>query len=146
MLVPSCAAGAVKQGIKSTGIWVYQVVGGLAQIGKSLTAGQVPEGVSGPVGIYQLTGIVAAEGWLSLLELVAVLSINLAVFNLLPIPALDGGRIFFVWWEVFFRRRVSPALEQKINSWGMAFLITLMVLISFQDVIRLGVINKLLGK
>lgn len=146
MWAPSCAISAIKQGFSSTGIWLYRVADGLAQIGRSLTAGQVPEGVSGPVGIYQLTGIVASEGWLPMLELIAILSINLGVFNLLPIPALDGGRIFFVLVEILTRKRVSPALEQKVNTWGMIFLISLMIVISFQDVIRLGVLNRLLGK
>ncbi len=132
-----CLVKIAEQGMKSTGLWMGRVVDGLRSIGKSLSAGKAPEGVSGPVGIYQLTGIVAAEGWLPLLELIAVLSVNLAVFNVLPIPALDGGRMFFIWLEYILRRRIPAEFEQKVNSWGMAFLLGLMLLISLQDVWRL---------
>lgn len=140
-----CFTGAVSQGIKSTKLWTGRVVDGLRQIGQSLLAGKAPEGVAGPVGIYQLTGEVAAQGWLPLLELVAILSVNLGVFNILPIPALDGGRMAFIWWEWVSKKRVSAELEKKVNSWGLAFLLTLMVLISFQDLIRLGLLQELLG-
>jgi regulator of sigma E protease len=146
VLSAQCSFDIVRQGVKSTGIWVGRVLEGLRSIGKSLVAGKAPEGVSGPVGIYQLTGLVAAEGWLPLLELVAVLSVNLAVFNILPVPALDGGRILFIWLEYILKRRLPAELEQKVNSWGMIFLLTLMALVSLQDVWRLGVVSKLLGQ
>jgi regulator of sigma E protease len=129
---PVCWVKAAKQGVVTPGLWM-----GLRDVGKSLLAGRAPEGVGGPVVIYQLTGIVAAEGVWPLVELVAILSVNLAIFNVLPIPALDGGRLFFVIIEGVFKKRISSDLEQKINSWGMAFLIGLMVLISFQDILRL---------
>jgi len=66
------------------------------------------------------------------------LSVNLAVFNILPVPALDGGRMVFIWVEWIRRKRMDAKLEQKINSWGMAFLIGLLILITLQDVIRVG--------
>jgi regulator of sigma E protease len=146
---PGCLVSVGQQGLKSAGLWIGRVVDGLRSIGKSLVAGKAPEGVSGPVGIYQLTGIVAAEGWIPLLELVAVLSVNLAVFNVLPIPALDGGRLLFIWLEYILRRRIKSEVEQKVNSIGMAFLLSLMVLISLQDVWRLGIfepITRMFGK
>lgn len=123
-------------GVRSTGTWIGRVVDGLRGIGKSLVEGKKPEGVSGPVGIYELTGVVAAGGFWPVLELVAILSVNLAVFNILPIPALDGGRMLFIWVEWVRRKRMDPKLEQKINSWGMAFLIGLLILITLQDVVR----------
>lgn len=134
---PSCMAKSAVQGFKTTGMWIGRVTEGLRDIGRSLVRGKAPEGVAGPVGIYQLTGIIAAEGWLPLLELVAVLSVNLGVFNILPIPALDGGRMAFVMGEWVFKKRVRPETEQKVNSWGMAFLIGIMILVSLQDVVRL---------
>ncbi|TSC83489.1 MAG: membrane-associated zinc metalloprotease [Microgenomates group bacterium Gr01-1014_16] len=134
----SCHFGAVTAGFKSTGVWVGKVFDGLRAIGKSLAAGQKPEGVSGPVGIYELTDVVAQGGFWPVLELVAILSVNLAVFNILPIPALDGGRMLFIWIEWVRRKRMDAKLEQKINSWGMAFLIGLLILITLQDVIRVG--------
>jgi regulator of sigma E protease len=141
-----CIFKSIQQGVKSTGLWVGRVFEGLRSIGKSLMAGKPPEGVAGPVGIYQLTGLVAAEGFLPLVELVAVLSINLAVFNVLPIPALDGGRAVFIYLEYFLKRRIPAEVEQKVNSWGMAFLLGLMLLISLQDIWRLGWLSKILGK
>ena len=129
------------QGFKSTGMWIGRVFEGLRQIGGSLSKGKAPEGVSGPVGIYKLTGVVAAEGILPVLELIAILSVNLGVFNVLPIPALDGGRAAFIVIEIVTKRRISAETEQKVNSIGMMVLLGLMVLISLQDVIRLGVLH-----
>jgi regulator of sigma E protease len=123
--------------LRVTGKWIERVFDGFRSIGRSLMAGQKPEGVAGPIGIYQLTGLVASEGILPIMELVAILSVNLAIFNVLPIPALDGGRMFFVFLEWIRRKRVSAELEAKINNWGMIFLLTLIALISLQDVIRI---------
>jgi regulator of sigma E protease len=131
-----CYVDAAKQGMESTGVWMGRVLDGLRQIGKSLAAGKAPEGVSGPVGIFQLTGLVAQSGLLPLLELTSVLSVNLAVFNVLPIPALDGGRMLFIWLEWVRRKRLPADFEAKVNSWGMAALLALMGLITLQDVWR----------
>jgi len=138
LMSTKCISDTARQGFFSTGLWVGRVFSGFRDIGKSLIAGKAPEGVAGPVGIYQLTGLVAGEGFWPLLELVAVLSVNLAVFNILPFPALDGGRLFFIGLEWLWRRRLPAGLEQKVNTWGMIILLALMALVSFQDVIRLG--------
>ena len=84
------------------------------------------------------------EAVFALVELVAVLSVNLAVFNVLPIPALDGGRMFFIWLEWARRKRLPAKMEQRVNAWGMAVLLSLLALITLQDVIRVGGIDKLL--
>lgn len=131
-----CQIGAVTAGVRSTGRWIGRVVEGLRGVGKSLVEGKKPEGVSGPVGIYQLTGVVTTGGFWPVLELVAILSVNLAVFNVLPVPALDGGRMLFIWVEWVRGKRMDPRVEQKINSWGMAFLIGFLVLITLQDVVK----------
>lgn len=146
MLNAKCSIGAVLAGVKTTGEWVERVFDGLRSIGKSLSHGKAPDGVAGPIGIYQLTDVVSQGGFWPILELTAVLSVNLAVFNILPIPALDGGRMFFIWLEWVRRKRVTAELEQKINSWGMAVLLALMALITLQDVIRTGILGKIFGR
>ncbi|KKS33026.1 MAG: Membrane-associated zinc metalloprotease [Candidatus Amesbacteria bacterium GW2011_GWA2_42_12] len=138
-----CSINAMGAGIKTTGIWVGRVFDGLRGIGKSLAAGKNPEGVSGVIGIYQLTDVVSQGGFWPVIELMAILSVNLAVFNILPIPALDGGRMLFIWIEWARRKRITSELEQRINSIGMTVLIILMILITLQDVVRTGVVDKL---
>ena len=137
VLSAQCSMSAVGAGVNTTLDWGRRVLAGLRDMGKSLVKGKAPEGLAGPVGIYQITGVVAKGGGWPVLELLGVLSINLAVFNVLPIPALDGGRMFFIWLEWARRKRISVELEQRINAWGMAILIGLLVLISLQDVVRL---------
>jgi regulator of sigma E protease len=146
MLSPGCWGGSIVWGVKTTGIWIGRVFEGLRQIGSSLARGRAPEGVAGPVGIYQLTDIVSQEGVLPVIELMAVLSVNLGVFNILPIPALDGGRAFMIVLEWLRKKRVSLELEQKINSYGMAVLLALLALITLQDVIKLDFIAQLLNR
>jgi regulator of sigma E protease len=91
--------------------------------------------VTGPVGMAQLTGEVAQAGISPLLEFAAFLSINLGIVNILPLPALDGGRIAFVVLEMIRRgRRISPRTEGLVHLVGFALLITLMVVITFGDI------------
>jgi regulator of sigma E protease len=96
--------------------------------------------VTGPVGIAQLTTQVVQQepqqGPSSLFQFVALLSANLGVLNLLPIPALDGGRIFFVLLSWARRRNLNPEVEGVIHLVGMAVLLTLIVVISYQDIVR----------
>jgi regulator of sigma E protease len=95
--------------------------------------------VSGPVGIAQATGQVVKEaGWSALLQLAAVLSINLALLNMLPIPMLDGGRVLFVVVEVLRRgKRIAPEREALVHLIGFAVLMSLVLLISAADIIRI---------
>lgn len=98
-----------------------------------------PEGLAGPVGIAQVTGDVVREaGWVGLVSEAALLSINLAVFNLLPIPMLDGGRILFVLIEIARRgKRVRPEREAMVHAIGFVVLMSLVLMISFFDVLRI---------
>lgn len=97
----------------------------------------ISEGVSGPVGIATLTSQAVQLGPLSVLQLVGLLSLNLAVLNILPIPALDGGRFFFIVVEAITRRRVHATFEKWVHSIGFALLIALIVLITYNDVLKL---------
>jgi regulator of sigma E protease len=95
--------------------------------------------VSGPIGIAQATGEVFKEaGWKSLMDLAALLSINLAILNILPLPMLDGGRMAFVVIEVLRRgRRIAPAKEAAVHFVGMVALLILVVVLSYFDVARI---------
>ncbi len=104
----------------------------------SMIIGTVPTVVTGPVGIAQMTGEVAKAGFSPLLEFAAFLSINLAIINLLPLPALDGGRIVFVLLEWVRRgKRVAPRTEGLIHFIGFAMLIAFFLAITYQDIIRI---------
>ena len=100
--------------------------------------GSGPE-FTGPVGIAQATGeIVEQSGWEALLELAALLSFNLGVINILPLPMLDGGRIAFVVLEIARRgRRIAPEREALVHLVGLALILTFAVVITYFDVIRI---------
>lgn len=100
------------------------------------TTGQA-EGVAGPVGVAQLTGVVVENGIVATLWFVSLLSLNLAVLNILPIPALDGGRFFFQLIELLTRKKVSPKYEGYAHAAGLIVLLSLMVLITVFDVGRI---------
>jgi len=94
--------------------------------------------VTGPVGIAQLTGEVAKAGISPLLEFAGFISINLAIINILPLPALDGGRMVFVLFEWVRRgKRVSPKTEGLVHLIGFAMLMALIVVVTQQDIIRI---------
>ena len=95
-------------------------------------------GVTGPIGIAQVTGEVAEAGISPLFELIALISISLGIMNILPIPALDGGRLMFVIIEWVRRgKRVSPQREGLVHVIGFGVLIGLIVVISFFDITRI---------
>ncbi len=97
------------------------------------------EEVSGPVGIFNITGQVAQQGTAYVLELLALLSLNLAVLNIVPFPGLDGGRLLFVLVEaVRGGRRLDPRTEAAIHALGFVFLLFLVGVVSFFDIRRLA--------
>jgi len=102
---------------------------------------------AGPVGIAQTTGEVVEEsGWKPLLELAALLSINLGIINLLPLPMLDGGRIAFVLLEVARRgKRIAPEKEAIVHLIGLALILTMAVVVTYFDVARIIAGDSLFG-
>lgn len=101
-------------------------------------AGGGDPGFAGPIGIAQVTGEVARAGISPLFELMALISVSLAIVNVLPIPALDGGRLMFVAIEWVRRgKRISPQRESLVHVVGFVILISLIVVISYFDVVRL---------
>jgi regulator of sigma E protease len=93
--------------------------------------------VSGPIGIAGAVGNASAQGFSSLLWLTALISINLAIINLLPIPALDGGRLLFVIIEAIIRRPLNPKIAERVNMIGFGLLILLMIVVSAHDIFKL---------
>lgn len=97
----------------------------------------VPQGVAGPIGMAQLTGEFVKIGPSAVLSLVYMLTLSLAVLNILPIPALDGGRLFFILVEAVTRRRVNARFEAIAHMVGIVVLLTFIAVVSFQDVSRI---------
>ena len=98
----------------------------------------VPSSVAGPVGIAQIThGFVESGEMIQILVFTAILSLSLAVINILPFPALDGGRLVFLLFEAIFRKKPNPNWETKIHAIGFAFLLALIVLVTWNDLARL---------
>ncbi len=93
--------------------------------------------VSGPVGVTATIGSAAKESLLNLLPIMALITVNLGVFNLLPVPALDGGRIFFIFVEMIIRKPIPKKFEGIVHGVGLALLLLIMLLITFKDIIAL---------
>ncbi len=93
--------------------------------------------VSGPIGIAKTVGEANNLGFVYLLSLISLISINLAVINLFPFPALDGGRLLFVAIEAIIRRPIKPSVVQWVNGIGFFFLIALMLVVTGHDILKL---------
>lgn len=117
--------------IKQTAIGLFDFFGGVFTLKSDLSQ------VSGPVGIAKVVGEARSLGFVYLLTLTALISINLAIINLLPFPALDGGRLLFVLIEAIIRRPIHPKFVQWTNTLGFVFLIILMLVVTTHDIIKL---------
>lgn len=109
----------------------------LRTLGRVVTFQKVDIEVAGPVGIANLTSEAASYGINALLQLVGILSLNLAVINILPFPSLDGGRLVLVMYEWGTGRRVNPKFERRLNIAGFAALLSLIILITVNDIMKL---------
>jgi regulator of sigma E protease len=96
----------------------------------------VPEGVAGPVGIAKLTYVFVQEGILSLVRFMALLSLSLAIINVFPFPALDGGRLLFIILEVVIGRKISPKFEAIIHAVGFFILMLLIAIVTYSDILK----------
>lgn len=129
----------IKEGFMDSFNWGKMIIKALKDLGSTLlTQGKVPSDIAGPVGIYQITGMAAKAGWLAVLQLMGIISVNLAIVNVLPIPAMDGGRLVFLFYEMIFKKRAPAKAEAFINSLGMVLLLGLMVLVTINDVLRIS--------
>lgn len=108
---------------------------GLATVLSSVFSGEnVIDSLSGPVGIAKIVDQTSDYGYVAILTLVAVLSINLAIFNILPLPALDGGRIVVVAFETLFRKKVPLKYYSWANVLGFGLLLLLLIVVTIKDI------------
>jgi regulator of sigma E protease len=120
-------------------IWMKEVVVAQYLGFRAIFSGKVPAGeaITGPVGIASLVGRYFAQGLLPFLTLVALLSLLIGLFNLIPFPALDGSRAAFILYELVRGKPISPEREGWVHYIGFIILIGLMLLITYNDILRL---------
>ncbi len=124
-------------GFKEAIFWGKVVVEGLYKTIYGLFAGIVPKDIAGPVGIFAMTQEISKFGILALVNFIGILSVNLAILNIIPFPALDGGRLFFIIIESIFGKKVIPKVEAAIHTVGLVILILLAFIVTFYDIQRL---------
>ncbi len=117
--------------IKDTAVGLYTFIANIFQGTANFSD------VAGPVGIAGIVGNAAELGFTYLLMITALISINLGVVNLIPFPALDGGRVLFVIIESITRRRISPKFSNTVNAVGFVLLMVLMVAVTYKDIAKL---------
>jgi regulator of sigma E protease len=125
---------AIPMATRMIGDIVFAIFSGVA----GMIQGVIAPDLRGPVGIAAVTGEVAKSGLVALMQFTAFFSIQLAIFNLIPFPALDGGRLAFIALEALRGgKRVAPEREGLIHLVGLIILIGLLLVVSYQDVVRL---------
>lgn len=125
-------------GLQLTFKYLVLILAGFGDLFKSLISFQKPAfEVAGPIGIAQFTGQALKIGQSALIEFAAALSLNLAVLNIIPFPALDGGRLSFVLYEWITKRRINKNFEKGANAIGMLILLSLVFIITINDIIRI---------
>jgi regulator of sigma E protease len=128
---------SIEENVESSGL-IFTTLAGL------FTGETSVRQLQGPVGIAQLSGESAAEGWIPLFSLMAMLSINLGILNLMPIPVLDGGHILILLLEGIARRDFSMRVKEKMLLAGFVVLMMLMVTVIYNDLTRINWIENLM--
>ncbi|NLY32281.1 MAG: RIP metalloprotease RseP [Firmicutes bacterium] len=124
---------SIVQGIKETWRMTATVVSSFVGI----ITRKIPVGeLTGPIGIVHYVGEAARTGFLNVLSLTALISVNLGIFNLLPVPALDGSKIVFLGLELIRKKPLDPEKEGLVHLVGFAALIVLMLLVMYKDIVR----------
>ncbi|WP_234978596.1 RIP metalloprotease RseP [Anaerosalibacter sp. Marseille-P3206] len=130
---------ALKGGVQTTGT----VLGLMFKFLGMLFKGQVSRGdLSGPVGVIYTVGEAAKYGFLNLLYIAGFISVNLGFFNLLPIPALDGSRIFFMLIELIRGKPVNPEKEGFVHFVGFVLLMILMIVVTYSDIVKFKLFRR----
>ena len=117
--------------IKVVTVGIYDLIIGIFNGASKLSS------VTGPIGIAGMVGDASSLGFTYLIMFTALISINLGVLNLVPFPALDGGRILFVIIEAIIRRPIKPAIANTFNAIGFGLLILLMIVVTYKDIVKL---------
>ena len=137
-VIPLSFPEALKHSVdanKKTSVLILELVEKLVQRKVSMRA------VSGPIGIAQAAGEAAQEeGWTPLMELTAAISLNLGIFNLLPIPILDGGVILFLFVESLMRRDISLTIKERVYQAAFVFLVLFAVMVIYNDIRKTGML------
>jgi len=129
---------AILNGLYATGNGLVSITNGLYSLISQAFVGEADfSQVAGPVGIVGMVGDAAAFGFTALLTFTAVISLNLAVINLLPFPALDGGRLLFVAIESITKKQIPTVWAGRLNLVGFGILMLLMIAVTYNDIIRL---------
>jgi regulator of sigma E protease len=128
---------SVERNIESAGL-IFQALWGL------VTREVSPKQLMGPVAIAQLSGESAQLGWVALFGLMASISLNLGLLNLMPIPVLDGGHIFMMALEGIARRDFSMRVKEKVLLAGFVLILMLMVTVIYNDLTRIAWIERLM--
>jgi regulator of sigma E protease len=131
---------AMKLSVAKNWEWTRQIV---ETLGGLFTRTTSVKQLLGPVAIADLSGTAAQAGWISLFTLMAMISLNLGLLNLMPIPVLDGGHIFILAMEGLARRDFSMKVKEKMLVTGFALLLALMVTVIYNDLMRVQWIEKL---
>ncbi|MDO5048053.1 MAG: RIP metalloprotease RseP [Anaerococcus sp.] len=133
-LKPRGVFAAIKSGFVETGRNIAMI---FTVLGKLFTGEIAVSALSGPIGVVNEIGNQAANGLMSLLYFLSYISVNLAVFNLLPIPALDGSKLLTSLYEMVTKKKVNKKLEEKVTIGGFILLLGLILIISIKDIITL---------
>lgn len=125
--------GSLKYGALQTYYFTKELILILIQ----MFTGEIAPDFAGPVGIVDMVGEVVQTGYMQLLSFAGILSVNLAIMNLLPIPGLDGSRLLFLIFEAIRGKPVNPDKEAAVHFIGIVFLLVVMIMVTYNDIVRL---------
>lgn len=130
---------ALWYGVRTTGNVIADIIRAFGNLIRGLVIDRaVTVDIAGPVGIAVMTGQVVQLGFIHLLQFTAVLSANLALINVFPFPALDGGRLFLLGVEAIRRRSLSKAIENALHAVGFALLFLIVIAVTYRDIVTFG--------
>jgi regulator of sigma E protease len=125
--------GAIWAGTEYIGTTITEIVNTLSRLVRGIGL----NAISGPIGIYDVTDQQAQQGLLSLIVLTAILSVNVGIFNLLPIPLMDGGRVVITVAEMIMGKPINQRLEQALMTASVILVMGLVLFVTWQDILRL---------